>query len=210
MRKVIRWIDINFEALFGAILFFAMLGLIVVQITLRNVFQGGLQWGEEISRFLYVWVCYIGIAYGVRMNSHITINAVTRNLPEKAQRILLVLVQVVFLIVLIVLLRGSIMNSEKIITLGSKASSIRISENWMFMAAPIGYSIAILRIVQNLIYKIRRFNASWEIFIDLDGNYSGAIDTFCYPEDVKADLRLSVTEELMKEAETYKKRKGGA
>ncbi len=211
MKKVIKWLDINLEALLGGILFFAMLGLIVLQITLRNVFNGGLQWGEEVSRFLYVWVCYIGIAYGVRMNSHITITAVTKLLPMKVRKFLLIAVQVIFLTVLIVLLRGAITNSIKIAALGSKASTMNVTENWMFLAAPVGYSLAILRIVQNLIYKIRRYNASWEIFIDLDGNYSGAIDTFCYPQDVKEDLRQSVTEELLQEAEKYKRkpRKGG-
>lgn len=183
--------------------FFALLGLIVVQIFLRNVVGGGLQWGEEICRFLYVWVCYIGISYGLRMNSHITINAVTRILPEKVQRVLLVLVQVIFLVVLAFLMWGSINNCMKVMEQGQKAQTLNISLNWMFAAAPIGYGLSILRLIQNLVYKLRRFNASWDVFVDTDGNYSGAIDTFCYPDDIKAELQEGVTEELMEEAIKY-------
>lgn len=198
-----RWIDINFEAVLATVFFFALLGLIVVQIFLRNIVGGGLQWGEEICRFLYVWVCYIGISYGLRMNSHITINAISRMLPEKAQRVLLVLVQVIFLVVLVYLMRGAVNNCVKVREQGQMAQTLKISLNWMFVAAPIGYGLSILRLIQNLIYKLRRFNASWDIFVDSDGNYSGAINTFCYPEDIKAELQEGVTEELLEEARKY-------
>lgn len=203
IKKALRWIDINFEAVLASIFFFALLGLIVLQIFLRNVVGGGLQWGEEICRFLYVWVCYIGVSYGLRMNSHITINAVTRMLPEKVQRVLIILVQVIFLVVLIYLFRGSVNNCIKVAEQGQRAQTLNISSNWMFAAAPIGYGLSILRLIQNLVYKLRRFNASWDIFVDSDGNYSGAINTFCYPEEIKAELQVGVTKELMEEARKY-------
>ncbi len=62
MRKILRWLNINFEACFGMIFFFIMLGIILMQIFLRNIFGSGTAWGEEICKFCYVWVCYMGLA----------------------------------------------------------------------------------------------------------------------------------------------------
>ena len=63
MRKILRWLNINFEACFGMIFFFIMLGIILMQIFLRNIFGSGTAWGEEICKFCFVWFCYMGLGF---------------------------------------------------------------------------------------------------------------------------------------------------
>ena len=89
MRKILRWLNINFEACFGMIFFFIMLGIILMQIFLRNIFGSGTAWGEEICKFCYVWVCYMGLGFATKNSIHIEIDAVRRVLPEKVQKILI-------------------------------------------------------------------------------------------------------------------------
>lgn len=88
MKKVIRWLDINFEAFMGMIAFFTMLLIILCQIFGRQIFGAGFPWGEEICRYCYVWVCYLGLAYATRNSIHIEIDAVRRLMPEKVQKVL--------------------------------------------------------------------------------------------------------------------------
>lgn len=211
MKKYLRWIDINGEVVICGIFFFAMLIIISIQIFMRNIVGHGLRWAEEITRYLHVWVTYIGIAYSTRMNSHIRIDFIQQRFPEKFRKFVIMFLQFVLLALFIVLFVGSIQDVEKIARLNSRAESINISQNWMYMAAPIGYALCILRLIQSTIWKFRTFNKSWSLFDDREGVYSGSLETFCYPEDVIEDMiAMNMTEEGKREYEEMQAAKGGA
>jgi len=50
-----------------------MLGLTVLQVTLRYVFNSPTIWSEELTLFLLVWFGFIVMAMGVRDDSHIAL-----------------------------------------------------------------------------------------------------------------------------------------
>lgn len=60
-----------------------MLGLAVLQIILRDFFDQGLLWAESFLRVLVLWVTMLGAMVATRHNSHISIDAVSRYLPER-------------------------------------------------------------------------------------------------------------------------------
>ena len=110
MKKVIRWLDINFEAFMGMIAFFTMLLIILCQIFGRQIFGAGFPWGEEICRYCYVWVCYLGLAYATRNSIHIEIDAVRRLMPEKVQKVLMIFSQVIMMVLFIYFFKGTLDN----------------------------------------------------------------------------------------------------
>ncbi len=204
MKKILHWLDINFEAFIGMIAFFGMLFLITMQIVLRNVTGTGTEWGEEICRFCYVWVCYIGLGYATRNNLHIQIDAVRRNLPEKAQKILILFTELVMLFVFCRFFVGTLNNVIRVHTMNFRADSINISSNWMYAAGPVGYGLGIIRCIQGLIWKFRRFNCSMEVFSDPRGILSGSLETYCYDDAIRAEEREKVSEEAFREAAEFK------
>ena len=68
--KVIRWIDNNIERVLCVTLLALMSIIIVVQVFFRYVLQNSLQWSEEIARYMFIWLIYIGISYGVKTDKH--------------------------------------------------------------------------------------------------------------------------------------------
>jgi TRAP-type C4-dicarboxylate transport system permease small subunit len=58
------------------------------QIVLRNAFGHGLSWTEPLVRYLVLWVGLMGAALGARQGRHITIDVLTRRLPERGRRVL--------------------------------------------------------------------------------------------------------------------------
>lgn len=209
MKKIIKWLDVNFEVLLCGLFFFAILIVILVQIFLRNIVGHGLQWAEEVARYLHVWVTYIGLAYSTRMNTHIKIDLVQRRLPVKVRKTLLMVLQIVLLILFCILFWGSVQDCVTIANRGNMAESMDVSQNWMYMAAPIGYALCILRLLQNFIWKAKTYKKSWELFEDVEGIYSGSLETFCYPDYVVEDMASARTETAMKELEEMNKAKGG-
>lgn len=208
IKKAIRWLNVNFEPFFGMIAFFGMLTIIVMQIVLRNVFGAGTAWGEEICRFCYVWVCYIGLGYATHNNTHITIDVVRRKLPVGAQKAVVIIAELIMLLVFVRLFSGTLTNVIRVADLNSRASSINISQNWMYVAGPVGYGLGVFRVLQSLVWKFRHIKCSWDLFINSEGKFSGAIETYCYPESVRQEMRDSITPELQQEFEEFEAKHG--
>lgn len=203
MKKILRWLDINFEAFFGMVMFFVMLCIILYQIFARAIFGNGLAWGEEICKFCYVWVSYLGLSYATRNSIHIEIDALRTKFPEKAQKIMMILSQVVMMVLFIAFFMGCLDNVQTIAHRNMRALSVNISYNWMYMAGPIGYGLGVVRNLQNLIWKIRHFNCSMPVFVNPYSVLDGGLDNYCFNEELKAEYREKVPEEAYAELEAF-------
>ncbi len=60
-----------------------MILMAVLQIFLRNFFESGILWGDELVRVLVLWIGLIGAMIASRNNHHISIDIITRYLPER-------------------------------------------------------------------------------------------------------------------------------
>ena len=72
-----------------------MLCLAVLQIILRDFFDQGLLWAESFLRVLVLWVTMLGAMVATRHNNHISIDAVSRYLPERPAQIAAILTALV-------------------------------------------------------------------------------------------------------------------
>ncbi len=76
-----KWLE---DALL-ALMLLVMVVLAVVLIVLRNVFDSGLVWGDELLRILVLWLCLIGALAASRDDNHLTIDVISRFLPLRSQ-----------------------------------------------------------------------------------------------------------------------------
>ncbi len=64
----------------------AMLVLASVQILARNFFQSGILWGDILVRVMVLWVGLVGAMVAARQNQHISIDIVSRLLPQRMKK----------------------------------------------------------------------------------------------------------------------------
>ena len=65
--------------------FLALMAIFVfANVLMRYFFHSGLTWAEEISRFLFVWLIFLGSIVGFRDNEHLGIDTLVRKLSAKA------------------------------------------------------------------------------------------------------------------------------
>jgi C4-dicarboxylate transporter, DctQ subunit len=57
--------------------------LLFVNVTLRYLFQDAIFWVEEVLRYLFVWITFIGAATCVRQKAHISLDTVLLVLPAR-------------------------------------------------------------------------------------------------------------------------------
>ncbi len=53
------------------------------QVLARFVFHSSLSWSEELLRFSFVWVTFLGSAVGLSQGSHMNVQAFTNMMPKK-------------------------------------------------------------------------------------------------------------------------------
>lgn len=87
--KILRFI----KSLLDRLLVFLALSLLLVmvlviiyQVFSRQILQFTPSWSEELSRILFVWVAFLGIAYGFKEKLHIGVGVFVNMLPENIQK----------------------------------------------------------------------------------------------------------------------------
>ena len=64
-----------------------MIFIAVLQIFLRNLFDSGILWGESLVRTLVLWIGLIGAMVASRNNNHISIDLISRYLPDQIKKL---------------------------------------------------------------------------------------------------------------------------
>ena len=85
-RKTISFLH-KIEDLILTGLLLGMIGMAVSQIFLRNIFDSGILWGDELVRILVLWIGLVGAMIASRSNNHITIDVISRYLPEQIKQV---------------------------------------------------------------------------------------------------------------------------
>ena len=57
--------------LFAAFTFTVLLTILLINVISRNLLGGSIAWIEEISRYIFTWMMFMGIAIGVHYKKHL-------------------------------------------------------------------------------------------------------------------------------------------
>jgi TRAP-type C4-dicarboxylate transport system permease small subunit len=102
-----------------------------------------LVWSEELSRYLYIWVCYLGAPVAMRRGSHIAITLLVDQLPPRVVRVIGVCLHIVaFLFLLELAIQGAILavRSHTLI-----AITIPVPWSLIYVAVPISALLMMLQ-----------------------------------------------------------------
>ncbi|PLY01076.1 MAG: TRAP transporter small permease [Desulfuromonas sp.] len=78
----------SFEESVIAILLAVMTLLVFVEVVLRFGFGEGLMWAQELTLHLSAWMVLFGVSYGIKVGSHIGVDALVKILPSGARRVI--------------------------------------------------------------------------------------------------------------------------
>jgi TRAP-type C4-dicarboxylate transport system permease small subunit len=96
---------------FLTFLMVAMLGVMVVlvfgNVVLRYAFNSGITVSEELSRWLFLWMTFLGAIVALKEHGHLGTDALVARLPKAGKKACLLIGQALMLYVTWLLLRGS-------------------------------------------------------------------------------------------------------
>lgn len=153
--KIIKFLDDYFEMYVCIALMSAMTLILAVQVFMRYVMQASLTWSEELARYIFVWLIYIGISYGAKIMKHIRIEAAVLLLPQKGQRYAEIVGDVLFLGFACFIVYTSWGIVQKQLMLGQASPAIQMPM-WMLYSAPlVGFGLTALRQIQAIVHRVR-------------------------------------------------------
>ena len=141
--------------LFGTV----MTILVIMNVILRKVFNSGLSWSEEASRFLFIWVTFLGsilannaALHGEHMRMDFIVEKLT-GVPRK-------LVEVVALLIVLVILGTLFIGGVEVVqqTWPFLTSALEIPRGAVYLCAPIGFGYMFIQTLTKLVNVIQASN----------------------------------------------------
>lgn len=81
--------------------------LVFGNVVLRYAFDSGIPWSEEMSRFLFVWMVFLGAIGVLKDNNHLGVDLFINKLPSGLRKGVFVISQIICLYILWLVLEGS-------------------------------------------------------------------------------------------------------
>ena len=142
-----RFLD-HLEEWIVASMLAAMTALTFLQVVMRYVFNSGLPWALELTTVFFAFMIFVGISYGVRVGSHIGVDALVKMLGHNARRNVSVLAVILCLVYVGFVLAGASVYVLKMKEVGIEFEDMPI-ERWQILAVmPLGYLLTGWRFVQ--------------------------------------------------------------
>lgn len=148
MSRLKNFLD-NFEG-YCCVVALAVMSIVVFINVIFRWIGASLRWSEELSRYLLVWVTFMGGAYGVKTYAHIGVEAFTILLPVKARKVLSIIVAICGIVLCSVILYFGIRLVNMNFQTNQLTPAMRIPIAYMYMAIPIGMACFIIRYVLNI------------------------------------------------------------
>ncbi len=121
----IRLVEVVLVALLAG-----MVAMVFTNVVLRYGFNSGINFSEEMSRYFFVWLTFVGAVLTFREHGHIGVETVVRLLGPRGRIVCLALTNVIIIICAVVLFWGTWMQHS--INASMSAPVVGISMIWVF------------------------------------------------------------------------------
>ncbi|WP_088105887.1 TRAP transporter small permease [Halalkalibacter urbisdiaboli] len=152
---VLKWLDEHIEEVFLVMFSAVMVVVIFLQVFMRYVMGNSLSWSEELARYCFIWLVYIGISYGVKKQRHIKVDALLLLFKEKGKLVFNMIANLLFLsFAMFIVIYGYDM-AERLLQFGQTSPALRIPMGFVYLAAPVGMALTSIRLIQNLLNQVK-------------------------------------------------------
>ncbi len=137
-----RWLLLVFYALIVA--------TIVVEVVRRFVLSYSSIWGEEIARYAFIYLAWVGASAAVKDRAHIRIDVIIHMLSHRGRAAVYLFGDVCMLAIAVLAVWTALESIEISYRFGSVTHGLRISLVWFLAAVPLGFTLMIYRLLQSM------------------------------------------------------------
>ncbi|MBQ1302266.1 MAG: TRAP transporter small permease [Firmicutes bacterium] len=153
--KVLRVLNDKLEEVFLVVLMAVATAIVFAQVVTRFILKTPLPWSEEIARFMFIWLIWVGAAFATKERAHIRIDFLVNRLPKMGQRLCLVLSTIVWLIFALFMIYVSLILTNSVMQGGQIGTGSGIPMWIPYAGIPVGMILMVFRMIQNIIIDFR-------------------------------------------------------
>ncbi len=140
LEKILSWMV--------AVLLVVMSVVVFANVILRYFFGMTIGWYEELSRFILIWIVFLGAVIAYFKGDHLSLDIVLKIIKPKAQGVVTIAADALVIAALLIMIQGGFAMALDSLASGWVASSIPIPYGYVYMVGPVS---AILMLLQALI-----------------------------------------------------------
>lgn len=145
-----------FDGLCDATSILILWGTVVVvflQIMARYVFKVPLVWTEEVARFAFIWLAFVGVAVTERQKAHFRVTFVVEKAPPRLRFAIWILVELCILVTLVLFFFEAI----KYTKLGAQNVSavMQLHLNYIYASLPAFVVLALINRLRAVVRTLR-------------------------------------------------------
>ncbi|AZV78919.1 TRAP transporter small permease [Parasedimentitalea marina] len=153
--NILRQLDRNAERWLLLVFYVMLVVTMAVEVLRRELFSYSSIWGEEIVRYSFIYLAWVGAAAAVKERAHIRIDVLLHYLGPRPKAVFYIFGDLVMFVVALVALYWSFETVLVSAKYGSVTDGLRISKVWFLAAVPVGFTLMIFRLVQSFLRDFR-------------------------------------------------------
>lgn len=164
MKKLLTVIDKNCERwlLLG---FYSMIVVTIgTEVTRRFVLSYSSTWAEEVARYAFIYLVWIGVAAAVRDRGHIRIDVILGFLGNRGKSVIYLIGDFVMLFVAVLALYYSYETLAISMKYGSVTHGLGVAQAWFLAAVPFGFCLVCFRLVQSIIRDVSNIRHGRDVY----------------------------------------------
>ena len=125
------------------VLLVCMVVIVFANVISRYYLEASLAWSEEVTRFMLIWMVFLGAVLAYVNDEHLGLDIIVKNLPLRLRSAIAVLVDVLIMFAVWLLIQGGLM-----LTVGSwewEAPATAIPYGEVYLIVPICGSLLLLQ-----------------------------------------------------------------
>ncbi len=163
MKKFLKVLDEHAEDVLAVILMSAATLIIVIQVIMRYLFKSSLSWSEEMARYLFVWMTFISISYGIKMRKHVKIEAALSLFPKNIRPLIVIVGDILSLVWCIFVTVVGFNLIGKVVRSGQISPALSVPKWLIYLAPCIGYALATIRCIQTIALRVKNYKEGVEM-----------------------------------------------
>lgn len=127
----------------------AMVGAIFVQVAFRFLLGDALTWAEEVARFSFVWLVFVGASCALHGHAHLGITTLLRLTRGRARAIAKIVACLCVVALLVILLQYGYRLSVR--TMRQTSPALGLTMGYVYAAIPISAAVMLLHSAAQLV-----------------------------------------------------------
>lgn len=149
-KKILQQIDQNGERYLLLPLYAMIVSTVFMEVVRRSLLSYSSIWAEEIARYAFIYIAWIGASSAIKERAHIRIDVVLHLLSQRMKSIVFIFGDIATLILAVLAIWMSMESVLNSIHFGSVTHGLRISQAWFLAAVPLGFLMMTFRLLQSI------------------------------------------------------------